>query len=63
MVPSFRDMQQHRGRRRNGVGAAWCSDASQASVPGARSGTPIDLVSPRGRTLRAVVVTLILAPS
>lgn len=30
------------------MGAAWCSDASQASVPGARSGTPIDLVSPRG---------------
>lgn len=27
MVPSFRDMQQHRGRRRNRVGAAQCSNA------------------------------------
>lgn len=27
MVPSFRDMQQHRGGRRNGVGAAKCSNA------------------------------------
>lgn len=58
MVPSFRDMQQHPGKRRNGV-----VYQRQASVPGARSGTPIDLVFPRGRSLRAVVVTSILAPS